>query len=146
MQPSLASSEVGIHYLSLALFARRVIDGLIALIDDGLRKVDFLDEAISSLQELEVGYPASNAVQHYEQVQTVQGIGSREDREKIVREAEGIDDADFQSSWRKETLDVCYDRTLCRLLRVDYNSLPPEDMTKTKVYAYEVVMQLRKRN
>ena len=86
MQPSLTGSEVGIHYLSLALFARRVIDGLIVLIEGELGQVEFLDEAISSLRELDVqaGYPASNAVQHYEQVQIVQGIGSREDRGKIV--------------------------------------------------------------
>jgi len=61
--------------------------------------------------------------------------------EQVLEESRNTIDVETLDSWRRLTMDTCYDRTICRLLDVDYNNLPPKDIKKIKVFAIKLTEQ-----
>jgi hypothetical protein len=48
-------------------------------------------------------------------------------------------DTNLAQRIRALTQDICYDRYLCGMLGVDYNTLPKDDVNRVKVFAYELL-------
>lgn len=119
----------GVNYLTLALMARRTINGLNQLLAaDSLPDNDSLKEAADSLKEVD----STTGSQHYEQVLTFQGAGL-EERQWIIQVLDGLREdgaALSDKSAIQQAIDYFYKLEKQALLHFDQ---PPDESAPQSV-------------
>ena len=58
--------------------------------------------------------------------------------DQVLEEEWGFDEKQFKA-WQDLTMNICYDKIFCTLLKVDYNNLPEKDIRKIKVFSYLLI-------